>query len=191
MRYLAGANPIEVVSTSTTPQTPKTSFNDKIDRAFTATLSFPNNVTGTIRGDLSLPHTFGLIPQIPKIQATVQCENGTLDVFNFVMPTLYHSITVTKKTAKGTEKRVEKIYTWADAKLEGPGEDWWTTYRYQLEEFVNKLKGRTPKVWITPEDTVANMEWIEKIYEKVCSLNVLDLFGSWKSSERFGQSPEV
>lgn len=88
-------------------------------------------------------------------------------MYNFVLPTLYHSITVTVKDGKGTKTRVEKVYTFADGKMEGKGEAWWLTYRYQLEAFVDRLKGRTPQTWVDKEDSVANIEWIEKIYEKV------------------------
>ena len=43
-------------------------------------------------------------------------------------------------------------------------------YRYQLEAFVDKVKGRTSQNgWLTPEDSIDNMVWIEKVYEKVCS----------------------
>ena len=40
-------------------------------------------------------------------------------------------------------------------------------YRYQLEAFVDKVKGRTPQTWVTAEDSIANIEAIEKVYEKV------------------------
>jgi predicted dehydrogenase len=178
MRYLAGANPTSVISSETISPLPETSFNSKVDRAVTATLAFPNDIIGTMHGDLMLPPRFGFIPYIPKFNAQVECEGGSVDVFNYLMPTLYHSITVTQKSTKGTETRTEKVYTWADAKLEGKGEDWWTTYRHQLEGFVDKLKGRTPKAWIAAEDSIANMEWIEKIYEKVRTF-----FTSWPPVE--------
>ena len=42
-------------------------------------------------------------------------------------------------------------------------------YRYQLEAFVDKVKGREPRNWVDAQDTVTNMRWLEKIYEKVCS----------------------
>ena len=41
-------------------------------------------------------------------------------------------------------------------------------YRYQLEAFVDKVKGRTPQYWLPADDAVSNMTWIEKVYEKVC-----------------------
>lgn len=37
-----------------------------------------------------------------------------------------------------------------------------------LEAFVDKVQGRTPHMWITEEDSIANMRVIEDIYEKVC-----------------------
>ena len=42
------------------------------------------------------------------------------------------------------------------------------SYRYQLEVFVDKIRGREPQAWITSDDSIANMEWIEKIYKEVC-----------------------
>lgn len=48
-------------------------------------------------------------------------------------------------------------------------------YRYQLESFVDKVKGRQPRTWLDGEDSVANMEWIERIYEKVSLSSPSDL----------------
>lgn len=46
-------------------------------------------------------------------------------------------------------------------------------YRYQLEAFVDRLKGREPHAWVTAESSITQMEWVEKTYHKVrcaCSL---------------------
>jgi hypothetical protein len=40
-------------------------------------------------------------------------------------------------------------------------------YRYQLEAFIDKLRGRTPEHWHDAQDSIANMEWIEAIYKEV------------------------
>ena len=40
-------------------------------------------------------------------------------------------------------------------------------YRYQLEAFVDKVKGRTPQAWVTPEDSFENMRAIEAVYDAV------------------------
>ncbi|KAK0200084.1 NAD(P)-binding protein [Desarmillaria ectypa] len=152
IRYLASANPVSVLSASAEIHT----SSPLIDRRTTATLELPNDIIGILTCDLAVPWRF--IPGRPSISAKVECEGGTLEVYNYVMPTLYHSITVTNR---GGAKRVEKAY-----KNATKGEDWWLTYRYQLEAFVDQLKGRTPQTWLDKEDAIGNMEWIEKIYEK-------------------------
>ena len=40
-------------------------------------------------------------------------------------------------------------------------------YRYQLEAFVDKLRGRDPEHWFDAQDSITNMEWIEAIYKEV------------------------
>jgi len=40
-------------------------------------------------------------------------------------------------------------------------------YRYQLEAFVDKLRGRDPGHWIDAQDSITNLEWIEAIYKEV------------------------
>lgn len=89
---------------------------------------------------------------------------------NYVMPVLYHSIAVHVRDSmtadgKGRKTRVEKAYKFPDGK--GKGEEWWSTYRYQLEAFVDRVKGRTPQTWVDKDDSIANIEWIEAIYAKV------------------------
>ena len=171
LRYLSGENPTSVLSATPTVYIPPgspPSFESKVDRAMTATLAFPNDITGTIVTDLDLPLTLGFIPKIPWASVEVECEGGIIQVTNFVLPTLYHSVKIIKKSGKKKkESRSETIYTFADAKLEGKGEAWWLTHRYQLEAFVDKLRGRKPQTWVEKEDTITNMEWIEKVYEKV------------------------
>ena len=40
-------------------------------------------------------------------------------------------------------------------------------YRYQLEAFVDKIKGRQPKTWVTGDESIGNMQLIENIYVAV------------------------
>jgi hypothetical protein len=40
-------------------------------------------------------------------------------------------------------------------------------YRYQLEAFIDKLRGRDPEHWFDAQDSIANMEWIEAMYKEV------------------------
>jgi hypothetical protein len=41
------------------------------------------------------------------------------------------------------------------------------SYRWQLEAFVDKVKGREPHAWICGDDSVKQAEAVEAIYAKV------------------------
>ncbi|KAG6902581.1 hypothetical protein C0995_014588 [Termitomyces sp. Mi166 len=169
IRYLSSSNPTSVISAEHsvfTPAKSPASFKPNIDRSITATLALPDNATASLKCDLAMPLKYGLLPPMPLVNATITLEGGKIEVYNFVMPTLYHSIKVTTKDNKVTKTRVEKVYTFADGKMEGKGEAWWTTYRFQLEAFVDRIKGRTPQTWVDREDSIVNMHWIEQIYTK-------------------------
>ena len=103
----------------------------------------------------------------------------TVTLWNHLIPTFYHRIDVhdthtLRRTSDGSVQRtwVEdkklKAYSWPDKGEEGKvGEDWWITYRYQLEEFVNRIKKRKGSgVWVDGEDSIKQMEAIDAIYEK-------------------------
>lgn len=161
VRYLASNNPSTVIS-ATAVRYPR---DPRIDIGTTAQLTFASPTPGkepvnsTIKCDFATPLRWGLIPRWPEISVRAVCERGSIEMFNFVMPVIYHSITV---TPDGGVTRTEKAYTFES----GKGEEWWSTYRYQLEAFVDKIKGRTPQTWMSAEDSIANMEWVEKIYEE-------------------------
>lgn len=165
LRYLASSsldtvvNPLDVLSASSITYT-----DPKVDRRTTATFSFPNDIIGTAICDFQLGWLDFLTGN--AIYASIECEGGKIDMSNFVMPTLWHSINVKPKAGKA---RTEKVYTPTDGT---PGEEWWTTYRHQLEVFVNRVKGRdSGPVWIEKEDTLGNMEWIERVYAKVRAIS--------------------
>ncbi|KAH0582811.1 hypothetical protein H2248_010719 [Termitomyces sp. 'cryptogamus'] len=171
IRYLSSSNPTSVISAEHsifTPVNSPASFKPNIDRGTTAMLALPKNATASLKCDLAMPLKYGFIPPMPLVNATITLEGGEIEIYNFVMPTLYHSIKVTTKDAnKKIKTTVEKVYTFADGKMEGKGEAWWTTYRFQLEAFVDRIKGRTPQTWVDKDDSIANMHWIEQIYAKV------------------------
>lgn len=164
VRYLASGNPTAVTS-ATALRYPK---DPRIDTATSADLLFPPStpngppVRASIKCDLFLPNWFWFIPRPPVVSARVVCDQGTVEVLNYVMPVIYHYITVTPNAGK---KRTEKAYAFPSGKSE-KGESWWSTYRYQLEAFVDKVRDRTPQTWVSSEDSIANMLWIEKIYEE-------------------------
>ncbi|KAJ7163609.1 NAD(P)-binding protein [Mycena crocata] len=159
LRYLASANPTAVLTARAIPYSSRPQ-HEKVDKMFWATLSLEGDIIGELHSNLSEPKLFGIIPRIPKLSASLYCEAGTIEIFNFLVPSYYHSITV---APTGKSRRVEKAYTFEGA---AKGEAWWTTYRYQMEALVDKIQGRTPQTWLEPQDTIDNMKWIEAIYAK-------------------------
>ncbi|WVR09267.1 hypothetical protein IAU60_006332 [Kwoniella sp. DSM 27419] len=97
--------------------------------------------------------------QAPAIE--IECEKATIYYYNFMMPHIYHYIAITDKVTKHTT--YQKHYNYGP-KWKDVGDVHWSTY--QLEAFVDKIKGKEPKHWITQEDTIAQMETIDAIYEK-------------------------
>lgn len=107
-------------------------------------------------------------------------KTRTVTIWNFAVPTYWHRIDIVDQHAikdsegkivkKWTEKQSKKAYTWGELTKEGTvraGADYWSTYRYQLEEFVNKIKGRTGSgVWVDGQDSIAQMKVIDGGYEK-------------------------
>ncbi|TRM56690.1 hypothetical protein BD626DRAFT_517994 [Schizophyllum amplum] len=161
-RYLTGADPTTVLAASHEP--PPFPTDGPVDQRTTASLAFPHDATALFHLDFARPLRWGLIPHMPEFRALVKCDEGEVELTNFVFPSMYHNIYV---RPKGKAARTEKAYTFSASGVDSaPGEDWWMTYRYQLEAFVHKLKGRPPQTWVSKEDSIANMQWIENVYEK-------------------------
>jgi predicted dehydrogenase len=99
----------------------------------------------------------------------------TITLSNFMGPHAGHTIDIhTTTTNRGEDGKVSKSetskesktqYTWPEGK--GVGEKWWPTYRYMLEAFVDRVKGRKGTgAWVEGEDSIKQMECIDKTYEK-------------------------
>jgi predicted dehydrogenase len=95
----------------------------------------------------------------------------------FMSPHAGHSIIITTTTTftdpksgkiVKEEKHAEtkKAYSWPEG-TKSRGEDWWYTYRYQLEEFVNRVKRREGSgAWIGAEESIKQMELTDRTYER-------------------------
>jgi len=160
VRYVSGTNPTGVLSANPVghPKDPS-----RVDSSMAAVFSLPSDATADIKCNFSIPGwgPFGILPDLSQIRCTVTCEGGTVQLDNYVMPTVWHTLTVSPNDGK---KRIEKVYKFAEGK--GKGEDWWTTYRYQLEAFVDAVKGRTPQTWISADDSVSTIKWVDEVYKK-------------------------
>nr|WNS47940.1 FunJ [Talaromyces coalescens] len=100
----------------------------------------------------------------------------TVTLYNHIFPHVYHCITVDdmhtirrglQEVRSWSERKNIKAYTWPKDSGICQGMEWWTTYRYQLEEFVNHIKARQGSgVWVSREDSISQMEVIDETYTK-------------------------
>jgi predicted dehydrogenase len=132
LRTLGGAEP-EVVAARAALRSPQ------VDRAMVVDYRFPGGATGRTTASLWSRHVLG-------VSARVAGEGGELKIFNYVMPRVYHRLTVTT----GATKRRERV----------PGE---STYTHQLRAFVDAVGGAGTN--LTPAaDAVPTMRLIDAAY---------------------------
>lgn len=75
-----------------------------------------------------------------------------------------------KVIKKWEENKSHKAYTFRDAPggefSDLPGEVNWMSYRHQLEQFVNRIRGRKTQHWVSGEDSIRQMRMLDMAYEK-------------------------
>ena len=118
-RYLAGANPTEVISAKANahPKFPQ------VDACTTATLAFPtpgesttetstevstDGLTASLLASYRLPPVLGFLPACPKMSLRVSGTHGTAELNNFPAPWIRHTLTVMIKRGWLSPKRTEK-----------------------------------------------------------------------------------
>lgn len=193
LRQMLGTEPEECLEA--VPRLMPKGWDQKCDQAMKAKWRFPNGAIADIEVDFAGKGAYGQ-PRIrfPRCSAThreVVVKDSslpagrehvmvkTITFWNQMLPTLWHRIDILeahtirnindKKVIKTwTEKSYKKEYVWADQGESKPaGEEHWTTYRYQLEEFVNRIKGREGSgCWMDGEDSVNQMAMIDSAYKK-------------------------
>ncbi|KAF4634440.1 hypothetical protein G7Y89_g3667 [Cudoniella acicularis] len=195
LRNIFGDEPEECVSADL-KKMPK-GYDQNCESAVQAKWRWKNGGTGQMDTDLSRGVRMwgGLLEWIPWVEipravvrhkeVLVPCEEDgkehsvvrTISMLNFLLPMFWHRIriveehtirnTSNKKTArKWTEKQTKTAYKWEDGSGK-KGEVWWPTYRYQLEEFVNRVKKREGSgIWMDGEDSIKQTQMIDSVYQK-------------------------
>ncbi|KAL4738958.1 hypothetical protein BDV11DRAFT_127604 [Aspergillus similis] len=165
--------------------------HDKCDYDFHATFRFPNGAIGeassTLKGPTYWTPSHVTVTQkevtvtdetLPQSQVKVQQRQLTLH--GFVHGIFWHRIDIkdvhqvrdrdTGKVIRRWEKKsYHKAYTFKEVGGEFadlPGEPFWMSYRHQLEQFVNRVKGRETQHWISGADSIAQMKMLDMAYEK-------------------------
>ncbi|PYH88055.1 putative oxidoreductase [Aspergillus ellipticus CBS 707.79] len=189
LRMIFNADPVECLSCDTSIF--GDGIHDKCDYDFKAQFRFPNGgiaeATTTLRGSIFWKPSEArvtmrevVVPDksLPEDQEKVRSRQITLH--GFIHAFIWHRIDVKDTfvildTVDGSpvkrwvESTSHKAYTYQEAGGEFgdlPGEDWWMSYRYQLEEFVNRVKGRPTQYWVEGQDSWNQMKMIDMAYEK-------------------------
>ena len=164
---------------------------DQCDYHFKSEFRFPNggvaSATATLQGPIlwkpseaRVTHKEVVVPDksLPDTQEKVKRRKVTMH--GYMHAVLWHRIDVSdsfviRNKADGrpikqwVESSSHKAYSFKEGggkTADLPGEDWWMSYRYQLEEFVNRVRGRETNYWIDGEDSIHQMRMVDMAYEK-------------------------
>lgn len=188
IRTLFAAEPVECLSCETHQYPEEAHINIDID--FKAKFRFPNGGIAEAESTLHGP-TVWIPSSVVVTNKEVIVSDSSLpkdqekalkreqSIYGVAFGLLWHRIVIkdnyTIRTKNGrvikrwTEKKFHKAYTFKEAGGEFanyPGEKYWISYRHQLEQFVNKIKGRETQSWITGEDSINQMKMLDMAYEK-------------------------
>ncbi|KAI1291547.1 putative oxidoreductase [Xylaria venustula] len=189
LRMIFGEEPEECLAIDTT--TLGDGMHDKCDASFAAKFRFPNGGIGEAEGTLMGPviwkpsearvtHREIVVPDkaLPdseeKVRTRVVTMHGFLHAIFWHRIDVKDSYTVRKKDDKRpvrswTETASHKAYNFKEAGGEFtdlPGESWWMSYRFQLESFVNRIRGREVQYWVTGKDSTSQMKMVDMAYDK-------------------------
>ena len=123
------------------------------------------------------------LPSGAPIPAGHECVvTRTLTLINFVVSFIWHRLDIEHAyevrrigdpaaaavvLQTWTTKESKKIYTYADAGINQPSEPFWSSYRYQLDQFVNRVRGREGSgAWVTAEESIGQARMIDMAYEQ-------------------------
>lgn len=188
VRKTVGVEPEECVRADMTPMAPP---REKCDGMFHVQFRFPGDVVGEVEGglrgsnfSLSWPTLFVQHRAVPAT-GEGEAEEGTelkrtrkVTFVNFMFSPVYHRVdvedgfVVTKKDSgeevrRYVKKETRKAYSFKEMGVDEPGEIYWPTYRYELEQFVNRVRGRPGNgTFFEHENSMAQMRALDMMYEK-------------------------
>lgn len=165
--------------------------HDKCDYAFKAKFRFPNGgigeATTTMRGSVLWKPSEARVTtkEVAVVDGTLPVSQEKMmtrqvTIHGYMQSFIWHRIDVKDSyviynkldrypVRKWVENKSHKAYSYKEAGgkfADLPGENWWMSYRYQLEEFANRVKGRQTHYWVDGEDSLNQMKMIDMAYEK-------------------------
>ncbi|KAJ5579706.1 NAD(P)-binding protein [Penicillium hispanicum] len=164
---------------------------DKVDWAFNAKFRFPNGGVGQAKNTLNGPtfwkpsHISATTKQVPVLDTALpdtqeKLRTREVTLHGMLHPFVWHRVDVRddfvirslkdgKVLKKWTEQNSYKGYSFKEAGgdlAKFPGEPWWMGYRYMLEEFVNRVRGRSTQHWIDGQQAIKSMQMVDMAYTK-------------------------
>lgn len=107
---------------------------------------------------------------LPSDQEHLITKNVTMWAWSFAF--FYHRIDVENKHSVRTKSDGKTVKQWTEIAYGkdyagDKGVDSWTSYRFQLEEFVAKIRRKPGSgVWVEAEDSISQMKTIDTAYTK-------------------------
>lgn len=189
LRMIFGPNNEPEECTSCETQLFNDGVHDQCDTQSKATFRWPNGAVGEAEASLRGPamwkpsearvtHREVAVPDKTLPAGQEKYRTRIVTLHGFVHAVAWHRVDVTdsyviREAKEGgnvvrqwTESSSHKAYSYEEAGMPGVGEKWWMSYRYQLEEFVNKVKGRQTQYWVTGEDSINQMKMLDMAYLK-------------------------
>ena len=188
LRQMFGNEPLECIEA--TPTLLPEPWDQKCDKGMQAKWLFPNGGIGSVDCTLSNPMLKFKLPWCQAVhkekvvydeELSEEKEHAVVKkvvAYMLIQPAVWSRIDIVEQHIIRTiaDKKVLKSWTTTEYKkaykredFDGKklGEDWWNTYRWMLEEFVNKIKGREGSgVWMPHEDSIHQLEMIDSAYAK-------------------------
>ncbi|KAF4966926.1 hypothetical protein FSARC_5459 [Fusarium sarcochroum] len=186
LRQIMGTEPEEctMCNTRTAPapqqlcdEFAEASFRFPGGRVGNAVMNMRASVTTFPTFDLTVSHREAKLVDLKLPGGQTKWLIRKLSMSNFLMSSFWHHIDVmdeymirdetSGKVIKRWTKQSKKIYTFKDAGVDQPSEPFWTSYRHQLEQFVNRIRGHKGSgLWVGYEDSLAQAKMIDMAYEK-------------------------
>ncbi|KAF4456294.1 hypothetical protein F53441_1539 [Fusarium austroafricanum] len=185
LRQIMGAEPEECTMCKVrTPPPPQELCDEFAEASFRFPGERVGNAVMNMRASITTFPTFNITvchkeikvedASVPRGQTKWRLRK--LHISNFLMSSFWHRIDIVdeyssrsgdKLLRKWTTKESKKIYTFKDAGIDQPSEPYWTSYRHQLEQFVNHIRGNKGSgLWVDYEDSLAQAKMVDMAYEK-------------------------
>ena len=117
----------------------------------------------------SAKHREVILPDEKLSETQEHAVQKTVRFWAYVLPTFWHRIDVKEHhmVRNKLDKKVTKLWFKTSYVKEYGEHPSWPTYRWQLEEFVNKIRRRSGSgAWVDAEDSIKQMRMIDSGYKK-------------------------